>query len=81
MIEDEDMDQPEEIEKNQDMREIELWDLETKDHKNTNKSPIRENAGKGIERLGMNFGDKTYDTQFTTRTGEKKNMLCMACTN
>ena len=31
----------------------------------------RENAGKGAERLAIEFGGKTYDTQFTTSTGEK----------
>ena len=67
--------------KNQYEREIEARDLETKDRENTNTSPRRANARNGVERLGMKFGGKEYDTQFTTSTGEKKNILCMKCTN
>ena len=55
--------------------------METKDCENTNTSPRSTNTGKGVERLGMNFGGKTYDTLFNTSTGEKKNILCMTCIN
>ena len=55
--------------------------MESKERENTNTRPIRANAGKGVERLEMKFGRKTYDTQFTTITGGKKNILCMTCTN
>ena len=58
MIGDEDMEKLEEIEKNQDEREIEAIDLETKGRENTNTSPIRANTGKGVERLEMKFGGK-----------------------
>ena len=76
MIEDEDMDQPEEIETNQDEREIEAVNLETKERENTNTGPIKANAGKLVERLKMNFGGETYDTQSTTSTREKqKNVM------
>ena len=66
MIEDEDMEQPKEIERNQDEIEIEEGDLETKECENTNTRPRRSNTRKGVERLEMDFGGKTYDTQFTT---------------
>ena len=46
--------------------------METKKLENTNTSPSRANAGKGVEHLGMKFGDKTYDNQLITSTGEKK---------
>ena len=46
--------------------------METKERENTNTSPRRANAGKGVERLEMKFGGKTYDTQFATSTGERK---------
>ena len=72
MIEYEDMEQPEEVETNQDERKIEAGYMEAKYRENTNTSPRRANAGKGVERLEMKFGGKTYDTQFTTSTGEKK---------
>ena len=72
MIGDEDMEQPEEIEKYQDEREIEAVDLETKEHENTNTRPRRANVGKGVDRLEMKFGGGKYDTQFTTSTREKK---------
>ena len=42
--------------------------METKELENTNTRPRRANAGKWVERLEMNFGGKTYDTQFTIRT-------------
>ena len=63
------MEQPEEIEINQDEREIEAGDLETKERENTNTRPRRDNAGKGVERLEIKFGGKTYDTQFSASTG------------
>ena len=66
------MEQPEEIETNQDDREIEARYLETEERENTNTRKRRANAGKGVERLEMKFGWETYDTQFTTITGEKK---------
>ena len=47
MIGDEDMEQPEEIETNQDEREIEAGDMENKERANTNTSPRRANSGKG----------------------------------
>ena len=72
MIEDEEMEQPEDIETNQDEREIESGDLETKERKNTNTIPRRANTRKGVERLKMKFGGKTYDTPFTTITEKKK---------
>ena len=75
------MDQPEEIETNQYEREIEAGYLETKEQENTNTRPRRANSGKGVERPEMKFGGKTYDTQFTNSTGEKKNKSCMKCTN
>ena len=71
MIGDEDMEKPKEIETNQDEIEIEAGDLETKDRESKNTRPIMANAGKGFERLEINFGGKTYDTQFTISTGEK----------
>ena len=36
--------------------------MEIKECKNTNTSPKRENAGKGVEFLEMKFGRKKYDT-------------------
>ena len=75
------MEQPEEIEINQDEREIEAGDLETKERENTNTRPRRDNSGKGVERLEIKFGGKTYDTQLSASTGENKNILCMTCTN
>ena len=66
------MEKSEDIETNQDDREIEAGYLETKDRENKNTSPRRVNSGKGVERLEMNSGGKTYDTQFTTIIGEKK---------
>ena len=72
MIEDEDMKQPEEIETNKDNREIEVGYLETNEREKKNTRPRRANAGKWVERLEMNLGGKTYDTQFTTRTRQKK---------
>ena len=51
MIEDKDMEKPEWIETNQDEREIEAGDLETKDRENKNTRPRRYNAGKGVECL------------------------------
>ena len=74
-IEDEDMEQPEEIEKNQDDREMEAGYLETKERENKNTSPRRSNTGKWVERLKMKFGGKTYGTQLKTSTGEKKKIL------
>ena len=76
MIEDGDMELTEEIEENKDVRVIEAGDLETNERENTNTSPRRANVGKGVERLKMKFGGKTYDTQFTTST-EKKRKDCM----
>ena len=72
MVEDEDMERPEEIETNKDEREIEAGDMETKERENTNTSPRSSNAGKRVEHLEMKFGGKTYDAQLTTSTGEKK---------
>ena len=54
--------------------------METKERENMNTMTRRANAGKGFERLEMNFVGKKYDTQFTS-TGKKKNILCMTCTN
>ena len=51
MIEDEEMDQPEEIKTNQDEREIEAGDLETKELENKNTRPRRANVGNRVERL------------------------------
>ena len=65
------MEHPEETETNQDEREIEAGDMETKERENTNTSPRRANAGKGFDRLEIKFGEETYDTKFTTSTGEK----------
>ena len=70
------MRQPEEIETNQDDREIEARYMETEECENTNIRKRRANSGKGVERLKMKFGGKTYDTQFTTST-EKKRKDCM----
>ena len=75
MIEDEDMEQPEEIETNQVDREIESGDLETKEPENTNTRPRRANAVKGVEHLKMKYREKTYDTQFTNSTGKSKNCI------
>ena len=58
MIGDEDMEQPEEIEKYQDEREIEAGDLKTREHESTNTRPRRANVGKGVDRLEMKFGGK-----------------------
>ena len=44
MIEDEDMEQPEEIEKNQDKRKIYAGDMETKEHRNTKTRARRATA-------------------------------------
>ena len=41
------MEQPEEIEKYQDEREIEALDLETKERENRNTRPRRANVGRG----------------------------------
>ena len=46
--------------------------MKTKERENTNTRPRMDNVGKGVERLEIKFGGKTYDTQFTTSTGEKK---------
>ena len=46
--------------------------METKESENKNTRIRRANVGKGVERLYMKFGGKTYDTQLTTSTGEKK---------
>ena len=40
--------------------------------KHTNTKERSSNAGKWVERLDMKFVGKTYDMQFTTRTGEKE---------
>ena len=45
--------------------------METKEHENTNTRPRRANAGKCVDRTGMNFGGLKYDTQFAS-TGKKK---------
>ena len=66
------MEQPEEIDINQDEKEIEAVDLETKQRKNTNTRPRRANTGKGVEHCEMKFGGGKYDTQFATSTGQKK---------
>ena len=66
------MEQQEEIETNQYEREIEPGHMRNNERENTNTRPRRSNAGKWVEILEMNFGGKTYDTQFTTSTGEKK---------
>ena len=50
------------IQKNQDEREIEAGDLETKERENRNTRTRRYNAKKGVERLKIKFGGKTYDT-------------------
>ena len=71
MIEDEDMEQPEQIDKNQYEKEIKIGYLETKQLKNKNKIPRRDNVGNGVEHIKMKFGGKTYDTQLTTRTEGK----------
>ena len=55
--------------------------METKECENTNTRPRSANAGKWVERLEMKFRGKTYDTQFITNTGEKKNILCMTYKN
>ena len=60
------MEQPEEIGTNQDEREIETGDVETKEHENTNIRPRRSSAGKVVEHLEMKFGGETHDTQFAT---------------
>ena len=44
--------------------------METKERKNTNIIPRRKNAGNSVERIGMKFGEKKYNTQFTS-TGKK----------
>ena len=44
--------------------------MKTKERENTNTRPRRDNTKKGIERLDMKFGGKTYDTQLTTSTGD-----------
>ena len=68
------MEKPEEIETNKDEKEIEAGDLETKDRKNKNTRPRSSSKGKRFKRLKMKFGGETYDTQFATITGEKKNI-------
>ena len=55
MIEDEDMDQPEEIETNQDERKIEAGYGKTEERKNTNTRPRKSNIGKEVEQLDMKF--------------------------
>ena len=74
MFEDEEIEQPEDIEKNKDEIEIESGYLEAKDSENTNTRPRRSNAGKRVERLEINFCGGKYDTQFNTNTGEKINI-------
>ena len=74
MIEDQYMDQTEKIETNQEKSKIQAGYVETKDHEKPNKSPRRVNEGRGVDCLKMKFGGKTYDTQITTSTGEKKNI-------
>ena len=71
MIEDEDMEQPEDIERNQDNREIEAGDLETNELENTNTRPRKANYRKEVDRVKIKSRGKTYDTQFTTSTGER----------
>ena len=46
--------------------------METKESENTNTRPGRANAGKRVDRLEMKFGGESYNTQFTTSTGEKE---------
>ena len=46
--------------------------METKERENTKTRRRRANTGKRSESLEMKFGGKTYDTQFTTSTREKK---------
>ena len=75
------MEQPEEIETNQNESKIESGYVETNEHENMNTRTIRANARKGVEHPNMKFGGKTYDTQFTTSTVKKKTFLCMTCTN
>ena len=72
MIEYEDMEQPEEIETNQNESKIESGYVETNEHGNMNTRTIRANAGKGVEHPNMKFGGKTYDTKFANSTGKKK---------
>ena len=62
MTKDEYMEQPEEIKTNQDESKIEAGDIETKERENTNTRPRRDNTGKGVERLNMNFRGEVYDT-------------------
>ena len=54
--------------------------MKTKEREKTNKTTIRENAGKCVERLDMKIVGKKYNTQFNIN-GKKKNNLCMTCTN
>ena len=54
--------------------------METNERENMNIMSRRENSGKVIDRLDIKFGGNKYDTQFT-RTGKRKNILCMTCTN
>ena len=46
--------------------------MENKELKNKNTRPRRANTVKGVERSKIQFGGETYDTKFTTSTGEKK---------
>ena len=46
--------------------------METKECENTYTRRRRDNAGKAIEHLEMNFAGKTYYTQFATSTDDKK---------
>ena len=81
MIEDEDMEQPEEIETNQDEREIEAGDLETKEHEHTNTRPRRANARKGVDCLKIKLRGGNMTLNSPPALEKRKNILCMTCTN
>lgn len=59
-----------------DGKTVESSDVEIKERENISTIPKRENLGKGVERLEMNFSGNKYGTQFTNTEGGKSNS-CM----
>ena len=45
--------------------------METKEIENTNIRPRKANYRKEVDRVKIKSRGKTYDTQFTTSTGER----------
>ena len=81
MIEFEDVEQPENIEKNnmKVKQKQEMWIL--KILKTLTQSKEGPTKGRGDYHPKIKFGGKNYDTQFTTSTRAKKKILCMTCKN